>query len=97
MIASVPTARVAGGLGERLLSSARYAVDDDRPIIGYVVIGLYEDGGTVCGGGTEFPEGTALPLNRYMWVGMCAERIREHFITDPAAADAVNRANGWDI
>lgn len=96
-ISTIEPARVAGKLGDRLLGSARYAVDDERPIIAYAMVVLYEDGGTMCGGSTEFPEGIQVPLNRYIFVGMCAERIREHFITDPAAADAVNRANGWDV
>jgi len=93
---AIEQVRVAGGLGENLLSSSRYAVDDDRPIIGYVTVVLYEDGGTMCGGATAFPEGSKVPLNRYMFVGMCAERVREHFITDPAATSVVNRANGWE-
>lgn len=91
-IREIKPARVTGGLGSRVLSSARFAVDDDKDIVAYALVTLHSDGRIAsCG-----LVGEESPINRYAFIGMVTEAVREALITDRAAADAINRANGFE-
>jgi hypothetical protein len=91
-IRAIEPALVAGGLGRRLLDSARYAVDDETSIVAYALVALYADGRSMVGSNVDIPEG---PMNRYAFVGMASELIRDHIITERTAASIVNEANGY--
>jgi hypothetical protein len=93
-IHAIEPARVAGGLGKELLEGARFAVDDDRAVVAYMLVALLADGTTACSGGTDFGDDT--PLNSTIFVHMVTEATREHFITRQTARSIVNRANGYD-
>lgn len=93
-LAIIEPARVAGGLGGHLLDSARYAVDEDKDIIAYALVALYADGRTCVGGGADFPDDCM--MNRFAFVGMCNELVRDHLVTNDTARRIVNRANGFD-
>lgn len=95
VIREIEPARVAGGLGINLLEGARFAVDDDEEIVAYALVALHKDGRTTCAGNVAFPDDCPF-LNRYLFVAMCQERIREHLITDETARHIVNRANGFE-
>jgi hypothetical protein len=94
-VREIKPARVAGGLGRELLDGARFAVDDDREIIGYMLVALHDDGTVSRSGGTEF-EKTPLPINCPLFIGMVAEVAREHLSIRPTAREMVNRANGFE-
>lgn len=93
-IRSIEPARVAGGLGERVLSSARDAVDDDKEIVAFALVALRADGRAYVDARTQWPED--MPCNRHMFIGMATELIRDAMITEDTAIDVVNRANGFE-
>lgn len=90
---SIESARVAGGLGERVLTAARNFVDDDRSIVAYALVGMYAEGTPFSAVNVEWPDD--YPCNRHMFVGMASELIRDHIITDRTAVEVVNRSNGF--
>jgi hypothetical protein len=93
-VREIEPARVAGGLGGRVLHWSRRLVDDDKDIIAFAIVGLYADGSPF--GVTEVDWPKEYPCNRHMFVGMAAELIRDNLITQDTACDIVNRANGFD-
>lgn len=93
-VSAIEPARVAEKLGRDLLEAARYCADDDRAIVGYAIVALYDNGcSAVC---TKMDLPDEMLMNRYAFVGMCTELIREALITSEAARQMVNRANGYD-
>lgn len=91
---AIEPARVAGGLGRRVLQDVRVMIDDSRPIVGYALVGLYADGTPFSASATKF--GKRMKCNRHMFVGMATELIRDDLLTFETARDIVNRANGFD-
>jgi hypothetical protein len=89
---SIEPARVAGGLGMQLLDGARFAVDDDSDIVAYAIVATHKNGRT----SSAATVGDDCPFNRYAFVGMVKEVIREVLITNDAARSIVNRANGFE-
>jgi hypothetical protein len=90
----IEPARVAGGLGGKLLDSARYFVDSDKDIVAYAITGMYADGCPFVMTRCDWPE--TMPLNRHLFIGMSAELIRDSMITERTACEVVNRSNGYD-
>jgi len=64
-------------------------LDDERPVIAYMLVGLYEDGRLACSGACDIPDDSQ--VNRYGFVGMVSEVTREHLITQRCAVDVFNR------
>lgn len=93
-IRSIEPARVAGRLGQRILDTARHAVDRDIDIVAYAIVALCADGTPFVGTGCNWPD--EYPCNRHMFVGMATELIRDDMIVDEAARSVVNRANGYE-
>lgn len=91
---SIEPARVAGGLGERVLASARYMVDDDRTVLGYALVGLYDDGLSFVGSAVDGSD--SVLVNRHMFVGMATELIRENLLTQPTVTEAIDQSNGFE-
>jgi hypothetical protein len=94
-VREIKPARVAGGLGRELLDGARFVVDDDRAVIGYMLVALHSDGTMSRSGGTAF-DNTPMPINSMMFIGMVCEAAREHLSVRPTAREMVNHANGYE-
>jgi hypothetical protein len=64
-----------------------WAADRDVPIVGYATVFLAKDG-TVWAGASFDGEETA--MNRYAFVGMVSEVVREVLVTEHCAVDVFN-------
>lgn len=93
-IRSIEPARVAGTLGQRILDTARFAVDREGDIVAYAIIALFAYGMPFVGTATQWPD--SFPCNRHMFVGMATELIRDDMIVDESARVIVNHANGFE-
>lgn len=91
---SIDRPRIAGQLGEELLETARLCATDDKDLIAFAMVGLYADGTSFVGSHAAFPE--TMPVNRFMFIGMVTELIRDQMIGRNTARDIVNQANGFE-
>lgn len=93
-LSEIAPARVAGELGPDILVAARDFADDERPIVGFAMVALYDDGSTGVSTALALPD--TMMMNRYAFIGMVTEMVRESLISRQVAREIVNISNGYD-
>lgn len=81
------------GMARAMVQDARDCAQ--KPVIAYALVAIRGDGCIYTSARTNFGD-DALSLNRYSFVGMVTEALRDHIITQTAARDIVDEALGWN-
>lgn len=81
----------ATDFGARLLKCSRAIADDDN-LVGYVVVGLTEDGGYRCGFRWDDDRS---PIPRTLLPSYIEEVLRREMVTGPEAADVFDSKFEW--
>ena len=80
-------------MAQALIAQAANAAKDPRPIVAYALVAMYDDAAFSSHARTHFGD---MPFNRYAFIGMVTEAVRDDLITYETARGVVNKANGWE-
>lgn len=82
-----------GEVETALVAQARNAVTDGRPIVAYALVAMYDDATIYSACRAQFGD---MPFNRFAFVGLVTETVREDLITYETARGIVNKSNGYE-
>lgn len=82
-----------GEMAQALMENATNAVKGGRSVVGFALVAMYDDASFYSVARTQFAD---MPFNRFAFVGMVTEAVRDDLITYETARGVVNKSNGWE-
>ena len=82
-----------GEMEAAFMAQASHALSDGRPVVAFALVAMYDDASFYSAARTQFGD---MPFNRYAFVGMVTEAVRDDLINYETARGIVNKANGYD-